>query len=73
VTWSSILGYEQIFSTERVLSLLQSGITLVLSFVVARLVARGIEIPFPHRSPYSGSETGPFPVRLVEIGEDGQS
>lgn len=25
----------------------------------------GIEIPFPHRSLYSGSETEPFPIRIV--------
>lgn len=28
--------------------------------------AEGIEIPFPHRTLYVGTETGPFPVRLVE-------
>jgi small-conductance mechanosensitive channel len=27
--------------------------------------AEGIEIPFPHRSLYSGSETEPFPIRIV--------
>lgn len=27
--------------------------------------AAGIEIPFPHRTLYAGSETQPFPVRLV--------
>lgn len=27
--------------------------------------AAGIEIPFPHRTLYSGSETEPFPVRVV--------
>jgi small-conductance mechanosensitive channel len=26
----------------------------------------GIEIPFPHRTLYTGSETDPFPVRLVD-------
>lgn len=26
----------------------------------------GIEIPFPHRTLYTGSETAPFPVRIVE-------
>jgi small-conductance mechanosensitive channel len=26
----------------------------------------GIEIPFPHRSLYTGSATEPFPVRVVE-------
>lgn len=28
--------------------------------------AAGIEIPFPHRTVYAGSETGPIPVRVVE-------
>jgi small-conductance mechanosensitive channel len=28
--------------------------------------AHGIEIPFPHRSLYTGSVTEPFPIRLVE-------
>lgn len=28
--------------------------------------AAGIEIPFPHRSLYAGSETEPFPVRVVK-------
>lgn len=27
--------------------------------------AAGIEIPFPHRSLYAGSETAPFPIRIV--------
>lgn len=27
--------------------------------------AAGIEIPFPHRSLYAGSETAPFPVRII--------
>ena len=25
----------------------------------------GIEIPFPHSSLYAGSETAPFPIKLV--------
>lgn len=29
---------------------------------------QGVEIPFPHRSLYVGSETDPFPVRVVEGG-----
>lgn len=29
----------------------------------------GIEIPFPHRSHYAGSDTEPFPVRVVREGE----
>jgi hypothetical protein len=32
----------------------------------------GIAIPFPHRSLYAGSETQPFPVRIVE-NRDGPS
>ena len=31
--------------------------------------AAGIEIPFPHRTLYSGSETEPFPVRMVADGD----
>jgi small-conductance mechanosensitive channel len=29
---------------------------------------QGIEIPFPHRTLYTGSVTEPFPIRLVETG-----
>jgi small-conductance mechanosensitive channel len=32
----------------------------------ARFDKEGIEIPFPHRTLYVGSETGSFPVRLVQ-------
>jgi small-conductance mechanosensitive channel len=31
-----------------------------------RFDAEGIEIPFPHRTTYTGSVTDPFPVRVVE-------
>jgi small-conductance mechanosensitive channel len=31
--------------------------------------AAGIEIPFPHRALYAGSETAPLPVRLVDEAE----
>lgn len=34
----------------------------------ARFDEEGIEIPFPHRSLYAGSETEAFPVRLVQDG-----
>ena len=40
--WSTIAGYEELVSTERILSLVQAGATLILGFVVARLAARGI-------------------------------
>jgi small-conductance mechanosensitive channel len=43
VDWSNISNYEELFSTERALSLLQAGFTLILGFVVARLAARGID------------------------------
>jgi len=42
VDWSTIAGYEELVSTERILSLVQAGATLILGFVVARLAARGI-------------------------------
>ena len=40
--WSAIFVSEELFSTERALSLLQAGLTLILGFAVARLAARGI-------------------------------
>lgn len=33
--------------------------------------AHGVEIPFPHRSLYAGSETAPFPIRIVSDEGDG--
>lgn len=45
--------------------------------IKARFDAAGIEIPFPHRSLYAGSETAPFPIRIVSetpgIGESAPS
>lgn len=32
--------------------------------------AAGVEIPFPHRTLYTGSETEPFPVRVVSKAEE---
>ena len=40
--------------------------THLLAAVKAAFDAQGIEIPFPHRTLYSGSETAPLPVRVVE-------
>ncbi len=34
--------------------------------IKARFDEEGIEIPYPHRSLYAGSETEPFPIRIVE-------
>lgn len=34
--------------------------------ILARFKAEDVEIPFPHRSLYAGSETDPFPVRVVD-------
>jgi small-conductance mechanosensitive channel len=38
--------------------------------IKAEFDAAGIEIPFPHVSLYAGSETEPFPVRLIETSHD---
>ena len=38
--------------------------------VKRRFDEEGIEIPFPHRSLYSGSVTDPFPIRIVDGGAD---
>lgn len=38
--------------------------------VKRRFGEEGIEIPFPHRSLYTGSATEPFPIRLVDEAPD---
>jgi small-conductance mechanosensitive channel len=40
--WLSVLGLESFFSTERILALFRSGLTLLLGLFIARLVARGV-------------------------------
>ena len=40
--------------------------TEIAEDVKRRLDAEGVEIPFPHVSVYTGSESAPFPVRLLE-------
>ncbi|MCF7975299.1 MAG: mechanosensitive ion channel family protein [Phycisphaerae bacterium] len=37
----------------------------VRELIKARFDAAGIEIPFPHRSLYAGTDTAPFPIRIV--------
>lgn len=45
---------------------------MLLEEIKARFDEEGIEIPFPHRSLYTGEATPPFPIRLVrEKGEGG--
>ena len=38
--------------------------------IKARFDEEGIEIPFPHRTLYTGAATNPFPVRVVEVEDD---
>ena len=40
--------------------------TTIMPEIKSRFDAEGIEIPFPHRTIYTGSVTDPFPVRIIE-------
>jgi small-conductance mechanosensitive channel len=40
--------------------------TSIMQMIKERFDADGIEIPFPHRTLYTGSVTDPFPIRLIK-------
>ena len=45
--------------------------TSIHETIKAAFDVEGIEIPFPHRTLYTGSATDPFPVRIVPTGDEG--
>ena len=45
--------------------------TRIMQEIKERFDAEGIEIPFPHRTLYTGAVTEPFPVRVVSDAHDG--
>jgi len=42
--------------------------TVLRETIKARFDAEGIEIPFPHRTLYTGAVTDPFPIRIIDRG-----
>lgn len=55
------------FAKEQMLNLRKT----IMREIKERFDAEGIEIPFPHRTLYTGSVTEPFPIRLVSNNEFG--
>jgi small-conductance mechanosensitive channel len=56
------------FAKEQILNVRRT----IMQQIKERFDAEGIEIPFPHRTVYTGSVTEPFPIRLVNDGETGE-